>query len=221
MQPPPSWSERLFALYYPHLAARAEEAGLRKIRRRLISHAWGDTLEVGAGTGLNLDHYPVAVGRLVCSEPSPPMLSRLRQALADRPATGRSCEIVRADVQTLPFADQSFDTVLCTWVLCSVDDPRRALSEIARVLRPGGQFLFLEHVRAPEGSWLGRFQDLVQRPHRALAAGCHPNRRTEALIEQSPLVLQWLAHERQPSLLVTVRPTILGSARRPAPQPDG
>jgi ubiquinone/menaquinone biosynthesis C-methylase UbiE len=220
MQQPPSWSERLFALYYPRLAARAEDAGLREIRRRLISHASGDTLEVGAGTGLNLDHYPAAVGKLVCSEPSPPMLSRLRQALADRPANGRSFEIVRADVQALPFADQSFDTVLSSWVLCSVDDPLLALSEIARVLRPDGQFLFLEHVRAPEGSRLGRLQDLVQRPHRALAGGCHPNRRTAALIEQSPLALQWLTREQQPSLLLTVRPIILGSARRPVAQPD-
>jgi SAM-dependent methyltransferase len=156
MERPPSWSERLFALYYPCLAARAEDAGLREIRRRLISYASGDTLEVGAGTGLS------------------------------------------------------------TWVLCSVDDPLLALSEIARVLRPGGQFLFLEHVRAPDGSRLGRLQDLVQRPHRALAGGCHPNRRTAALIEQSPLALQWLTRDQQPSLLLTVRPIILGSARRPA-----
>ena len=81
---------------------------------------------------------------------------------------------------------------------------------------PGGRLLFLEHVHAGEGTVLGRFQDLVELPHRYIAAGCHPNRRTERLLEDSPLHVESLHHGRQPRAPLTVRPTIRGSASRPA-----
>ena len=114
----------------------------------------------------------------------------------------------------MPYGDRSFDTVVGTFVLCSVDDPALALREIARVLAPGGRYLFLEHVRAGEDTTLGRFQDLIEVPHRYLAAGCHPNRRTAELITQSPLTVERLEHGIQPRAIPTVRPTILGVAVR-------
>ena len=121
--------------------------------------------------------------------------------------------MVQAGAESLPFADDSFDTVVCTYVLCTVPDPARALVEIERVLVPDGLFLFLEHVHAGEGTLLGRFQDLVELPHRYLAAGCHPNRRTASLLRDSPLLVERLDRGRQPRSVPTVRPTIIGSAR--------
>ena len=114
---------------------------------------------------------------------------------------------------SLPFGDGS-DTVVCTYVLCSVKNPAAALAEVARVLAPGGSLLFLEHVRAGEGTLLGRVQDVIEAPHRLAAAGCRPNRRTEDALAASPLQVDWLVHGRQPSSLPTVRPTIMGAARR-------
>lgn len=209
-------NERVFAAFYPRLVALAENAGQRETRRELIAHADGRTLELGAGSGLNVAHYTAAVSELVLTEPSPAMLGRLRAALAAADPPVASVEVLPAPAQDLPFADASFDSVVCTYVLCTVPDPAAALREVARLLRPGGRFLFLEHVHAGEGTLLGRFQDLVERPHRYVAAGCHPNRRTDRLLEASPLRLERLVRGRQPRALPTVRPTIIGAARRPA-----
>ena len=197
-------SERLFAAYYPFLAARSERAGQAATRRELLAGARGRVLEVGAGHGLNLAHYPRGLDELVLTDPSPWMLSRA-------PA---GTDIRQAGLPSLPFADDRFDTVVCTYVLCSVDDPAAAVAEIARVLAPGGALLFLEHVRAPDGSALGRVQDVIAAPHRLAAAGCRPNRRTEDALAASTLEVAWLVHGRQPSALPTVAPTIMGAARR-------
>jgi ubiquinone/menaquinone biosynthesis C-methylase UbiE len=197
-------SERLFAAYYPFVAAKSERAGQARTRDELLAGARGRVLEVGAGHGLNLAHYPVGLDELVLTDPSPWMLRRA-------PA---GTEILRAGLPSLPFADGRFDTVVCTYVLCSVDDPAAALAEIARVLAPDGSLLFLEHVRAREGTVLGRVQDALAAPHRLAAAGCRPNRRTEDVLAASPLRVDWLVHGAQPSALPTVRPTIMGAARR-------
>ncbi len=213
MRDPLGLNERFFAAFYPRLVALAENAGQRETRRELISEARGRTLELGAGSGLNIPHYTSAVTELIVTDPSPHMLSHLRRELAEHPPAAGSCKLVQADALSLPFGPDDFDTVVCTYVLCSVPDPAGALEEVARVLKPGGRFLFLEHVHAGEGTALGRFQDAVELPHRYIAAGCHPNRRTEQLLEESPLLVQRLEHGRQPRAPLTVRPTILGAAR--------
>lgn len=205
-------TERMFAAYYPRLAVRSERAGQAQTRAELLSQAHGRTLEIGAGNGFNLPHYPPAVTELVLTDPSPYMLELLSSAVAGRPDT----YVLEAGIETLPFDDASFDTVVCTFVLCSVPSLTGALSEIARVLAPGGIYLFLEHVRAGEGTMLGRVQDLLEVPHRIAAAGCYPNRRTEQALTRSPLHVVSLHRGRQPSSLPTVRPTIMGSAQRPA-----
>jgi SAM-dependent methyltransferase len=197
-------SERLFAAYYPFVAARSERAGQAATRNELLAGARGRVLEVGAGHGLNLAHYPAGLDELVLTDPSPWMLERA-------PA---GTEIRQAGLPSLPFADGRFDTVVCTYVLCSVDDPAAALAEIARVLATGGSLLLLEHVRAEEGTALGRLQDAIEVPHRLAAAGCRPNRRTEHVLAASPLQVDWLVHGAQPSALPTVRPTIMGEAKR-------
>ncbi len=215
MRDPLGLNERLFALWYPHVMALAENAGQRETRRELISQAAGRTLELGAGSGVNLPHYTARVSELVVSEPSPHMLDHLRAALKDDPPPVGGWKLVQSGAEELPFEAKSFDTVVATYALCTIPDPPRALAEIARVLRPGGRYLFLEHVRADEGSILGRFQDVVELPHRYIAAGCHPNRRTWELIGRSPLTIERLEHGEQPRAIPTVRPTIIGSARAP------
>jgi ubiquinone/menaquinone biosynthesis C-methylase UbiE len=140
------------------------------------------------------------------------MLAHLRKSLDEDLPAAHSFKLVQAPAQSLPFADASFDTSVCTFVLCSVPDPASVLAEIARVLKPGGRLLFLEHVRAGEGTALGRFQDLIEVPHRYVAAGCYPNRRTAEMIGRSPLEVEWLEHGEQPASLPSVRPTIIGGA---------
>jgi ubiquinone/menaquinone biosynthesis C-methylase UbiE len=140
------------------------------------------------------------------------MLAHLRAKLAENPPPVGSWKLVEVGGEQLPFEDGSFDTVVATFVMCTIPHPERALAEIARVLRPGGRYLFLEHVHAGDNTLLGRVQDMVEVPHRYIAAGCYPNRRTERVLEQSPLRLESLEHGSQPRSIPTVRPTILGSA---------
>lgn len=208
-------SERLFARWYPLVAQAAEDAGLREIRREVLSAASGRTLEIGAGNGFNVPLYPPAVTGLVLTDPSPHMLRVLNDRLqTDPPAVG-AWEVVRTGAESLPFGDDEFDTVTATLVHCSIPDPAAAFREIARVLKPGGQYLFLEHVRAAEGTLLARFQDVIETPHRVIAAGCHPNRRTAELLERSPLAVRELVNGTMPRGVPTVRPIIWGTATAP------
>jgi ubiquinone/menaquinone biosynthesis C-methylase UbiE len=204
-------SERLFARWYPTVIGWSEDAGQRELRALVFGAAHGRTLEIGAGPGHNLPHYSGAVTELVVTEPSNQMLEHLRARLSGSPPPVGSWQLVRAGGEQLPFADHSFDTVSAAFVHCTIPDPAAALREVARVLRPGGQYLFLEHVRSTN-RWLGGFQDLVERPHTIVAAGCHPNRPTEQLLAESPLTVQSLEHGRMPRASPTVRPTIHGVA---------
>jgi ubiquinone/menaquinone biosynthesis C-methylase UbiE len=209
----PVLSERLFAKWYPVVIGWSEDAGQRETRHELIAQAHGRTLEIGAGNGYNLPHYGAEVSELVVSEPSPFMVEQLQAQLASNPPTVGSWRIEAIGAEQLPFESASFDTVVATFVHCTIPNPAAALREIARVLRPGGQYLFMEHVRA-QGPIYGRLQDLVEVPHRLVAAGCYPNRRTELLLAQSPLTVTELVHEPMPRSSPTVRPTIRGRAVR-------
>jgi len=217
MRDPIGLNERIFAWYYPFVVGLAERAGLSETRRTLFSRAEGRTLELGAGSGLNLPHYTHAVSELVVTEPNSHMLAHLRLRLDSDPPSVDAWMLVQTGAEMLPFADDCFDTVTAAFVQCTIPDPPTALAEIARVLRPGGRYLFLEHVRAPEGSRLGRFQDLVEVPHRYVAAGCYPNRRTETTLRRSGLRVEQLEHGSQPRSSPTVRPMIIGSAVRADP----
>lgn len=203
---------RLFAAMYDRMLAETEEAGMRANRAELLAEAEGRTLELGAGTGLNLEHYPDAVTELVLTEPFEPMARRLRERVA---AAGRAADVVEAPADGLPFADESFDTVVSTLVLCTVDDVPATLSEVRRVLRPGGRLLFCEHVRAREPG-LARWQDRLERPWRFVGHGCRPNRDTVGSIESSPLALDEVRRGRLPKAAPIVRPLAIGAAHRPA-----
>ena len=199
---------RLFAAGYDRTMAATEDAGMREIRAGLIAGAEGRTLEIGAGTGLNLSHYPEAVTQLVLTEPFEPMTRRLRERVA---RSGRAAEVVEAPADRLPFTDDDFDTVVCTLVLCTVDDVPATLAEIARVLRPGGRLLFSEHVRSDHPG-VARWQDRLERPWMFVAHGCHPNRDTVAAIRASPLTLERADRDRLPKAPPIARPMAVGSA---------
>src|SRR5215204_3490061 len=158
------------------MLAGTEEAGLRQMRRETLSKASGRTIDLGAGTGANLDLYPSSVTELVLAEPDPHMLRKLRSKAEE---AWTDAMIVEAGAEELPFEDSSFDTAVFTLVLCTVPDPAAALAEAARVLRPGGRLLFVEHVRS-EDPGLARWQDRLERPWHFFGDGCHCNRATVA-----------------------------------------
>lgn len=211
MRVPFALNDRFFAFYYPHLIGFSERAGQSETRRRLLEDARGRTVELGAGSGYNLPRYTDLVDELIVTEPSPFMLEHLRARLeTDAPPVG-SWRLEQTGAESLPFDDNSVDTVVATYVHCTIPDPPRAIAEIARVLRPGGRYLFMEHVRA-QGSVYGRLQDALEVPHRFIAAGCYPNRPTERWLSESALSVETLVHEPMPRAPFTVRPTIRGSA---------
>lgn len=153
--------------------------GLAEQRRRTLEPARGRVLEVGAGTGLNLTHYP-PVDAVVTVEPDPFMLRRARPR-HEAVAPAFPVEVVRATAEDLPFDDDSFDTVVFCLVLCTVARPRRAVEEARRVLRPDGQLLLLEHVRSPRPAvrWL---QHAATPAWRHAAGGCHLDRMTDVTV---------------------------------------
>jgi ubiquinone/menaquinone biosynthesis C-methylase UbiE len=175
-------------------------------KQRLFDGLTGTLLEIGAGTGINLRFLPPEV-RFVALEPNPFMhpylLARAREL--ERPLT-----LVQGTAEALPFPDESLDGVLSTLVLCSVKELDRVLGEVARVLKPGGRFLFLEHVGAPEGSRLLRIQRWLRPAWRKLGDGCLLDRDTEAYLSEAGF--RNLEVERFSAPVLLVSPHITGVA---------
>ena len=151
---------------------------LRPFRERVIGAAEGRVLEIGVGSGLNLPLYRGNVRSVVGLEPSPELLR-----MANRKATAASVpvEFLESSAEAVPLEDDSVDTVVTTWTLCTIPDVDRALGEVRRVLRPGGSLLFVEHGRAPEPG-VARWQDRLDPIWSRLAGGCHLNRQIDSLI---------------------------------------
>lgn len=200
---------RLFAAVYDRFMAGAERTVFARWRPCMAGGAAGRVLEIGAGTGANLRYYPKGV-RLTVLEPNPHMLRRLRPKAE---ALGLDLEFVTDAAERLPFPDASFDTVVATLVLCSVDDPARGLREAFRVLAPGGQLRFMEHVRSASRGW-AVFQDLVTPVWKWAGAGCRPNRDTVGLIRAAGFEVVELKEFRYGPY--PVRPWVAGVARRRA-----
>ena len=201
---------RAFSAFYDSLLKGTEEAGLRDRRREVLAAAKGRTIDIGAGTGANLDLFPEGT-EVVMAEPDPHMLKRLRRKVAE---SGATVELVEAGAERLPFEDDSFDTAVFTLVLCTVPNPEAALAEAARVLKPGGQLLFVEHVRSQDEG-LARWQDRLETPWRLFGDGCHCNRDTVATIEASPLSLDRVERGELPKSPPLTRPLASGSAHAP------
>lgn len=198
---------RGFAALYDRCLQGTEDAGLHEMRREVLAGATGRTIDLGAGTGVNRDLYPPAVTELVMVEPDPHMFKQLHEKVRED-----GVELVQASAQDLPFPDAGFDTAVFTLVLCTVPNPRAALAEAARVLKPGGKLLFIEHVRSQEPR-LARWQDRLEKPWRFLGDGCHCNRDTVAAIESAPFEIERVERGEMPKAPPIVRPLARGSAR--------
>ena len=199
---------RVFARFYDRLMADSERAGLADRRLALLSQAAGSVLEIGAGTGVNLAHYPPALGELVLVEPEEPMARRLepRAAAATSPA-----RVVRARAEAIPVPDASFDVAVTTLALCTVGDLPQTLAELRRVLKPGGRLLFLEHVRA-EDPGLARWQDRLHPLWLRVGHGCNCNRATLEQIRAAGFTVEQVERTSLPKAAPFLRPMIVGSA---------
>jgi ubiquinone/menaquinone biosynthesis C-methylase UbiE len=158
---------------------------LNEYRRQLLASAYGDILEIGFGTGLNLRHYPSHVRRIATVDASPGMHRRARQRIR------RSNVVVESrvlDCARLPWGENSFDCVVSTWTLCSIAEIDLALREIYRVLRHGGQFLFLEHGKSPDPG-VRKWQERLKRLEMRVAGGCRLDRDMGSLIAGQPFAL--------------------------------
>lgn len=204
------YSERIFpwlldrALGHPAIDAR---------RAALVGAASGDVLEIGFGSGATLPFYDAArVKQLTVVEPSDGMNRRAAGRLAASPVPVRS---VPAAGEGLPFADASFDTVVTCLTLCSVDDPPQVLAEIRRVLRPGGKFLFLEHVLSDDAD-RRRWQVRLTPLQKIVGVGCHLDRDTAAMVRAAGLALPPVAQEQERAFgaLAPLTPLIAGQALR-------
>lgn len=174
----------LFAAVYDRLTRPLEREVLAPRRAQLLTELTGEVLDVGAGTGANLAHLTNA-SRVVAVEPSAAMRRRLTRRLHQARAPVR---VDDACAEALPYRDESFDAVVFTCVLCSVDDPDRALREARRVLRPEGRLVILEHVRG--SGRLAAWQDHVTPLWSRVAGGCHPNRDVAAAAARAGFALQ-------------------------------
>lgn len=200
---------RIFAAGYDTFQASMERKLMGRIRHELLAGARGRVVEIGSGTGVNLEHYPRSVDEVVCTEPEEPMAKRLRRKAL---ASDLNVSVVHAPAEALPFGDDSFDTAVATLVLCTVTDPPAALTELARVLRPGGRLIFIEHVRATEPG-LARWQDRLHPLWLRFGHGCHCNRPTLETIEAAPFEIESYRRGELRGAPPIVRPLLTGIAK--------
>lgn len=206
-------SHPIFARFFVRSAAAMDRGGLADHRRRLLGGLTGEVIEVGAGNGLNFPHYPAEVTRVLAVEPDPYLRAHAEQAAGQAKIP---IEVVDGIADDLPAADESFDVAVASLVLCSVPDQHRALTEIRRVLRPGGRLRFLEHVRGQSAAHR-RVQTLLDKTIWPFCVGgCHTGRDTAAAIRAAGFTIDDIDHFRFPESRITL-PTSLhigGTATR-------
>src|SRR5689334_17459825 len=194
---------------------RKADKYLGQYKERLFAELSGVVLEIGSGAGANLHYFPNTGIRWIGVDPNPFMKTHL---VKEAHRLGLKIELRDGIAETLPAADESVDFVISTLVLCSVVDQKRALEEVARVLKPGGKFLFIEHVAARRGSWVRGMQRLVKPLWRRLGDGCHPNRETRAALESIGFASIEIQEFEAP--LPVVGPHIAGTAVKRGPSPS-
>jgi ubiquinone/menaquinone biosynthesis C-methylase UbiE len=204
----------IFARLYARVSPAMDRGGLIEHRRRLLAGLAGRVIEVGAGNGLNFAHYPPAVTSVLAVEPEPVLRELARQA-AENAAV--PVEVVDGVAKRLPIEDASVDAAVACLVLCSVPDQVAALRELRRVLRPGGELRFLEHVRA-ETPGLRRVQRLLDATFwPMLGGGCHAGRDTVAAIENAGFTVERADRLTFPESRIPLpaSPHVLGTALNP------
>jgi ubiquinone/menaquinone biosynthesis C-methylase UbiE len=202
-----------FAAIYDRMLASEEKKFLGAIRAEMLKDVTGNVLEIGAGTGVNFQYYQPGA-QVTATEPDPYMLERAKKRASEAKV---AIELRQVAAEELPFPDASFDFVIVTLVLCSVSDPRKVLSEIKRVLKPGGELRLYEHVRYqnPIGALS---QDLISPAWQWFGAGCHPNRNTARYLREAGFELSDVQmHKHLPPIppMVFTRPHLQAVARRP------
>jgi MFS family permease len=211
---PTKVSHPIFARVYAWISPRMEQAGYAEHRGELLDGLTGRVIEIGAGNGMNFAHYPPDVTHVLAIEPEA-RLRELAQAKATEVAV--PVEVVDATADRLPAADATFDAAVASLVLCSVRDVPAALAEVRRVVRPGGQLRFLEHVRAdtPGLARVQRVLDATVWP--TFGGGCHTHRDTRAAIEAAGFTIDDIDHPRIPETRIPApaSPHILGTATKP------
>ncbi|MHB1526411.1 MAG: class I SAM-dependent methyltransferase [Candidatus Dormibacteria bacterium] len=201
----------LFAWAYTRFGSASNRRGAQDHRQRLLAGLRGAIVEIGAGNGLNFPHYPTTVTEVIATEPEPYL--RCEAELVAR--SHRMVRVIDARAEAIPAGRGSFDGAVTSLVLCSVTSPAVALAELKRVVRPGGELRFYEHV-ASHHSGLARIEGFATPVWKHLAAGCHLNRDTLHEIEAAGFVIEQVA--RFPFAPVPYLPAvdhILGRARRP------
>lgn len=198
------WWARGFARLYDPFLWTGEVAGMKRHRRVLLREARGRVLEIGAGTGLNIRHYPHGLPELILTEPDASMCRRLV-----RRADGRAT-VIAAAADELPVDDASVDTVVSTFVLCTVASPEAALREIRRVLRPDGRLLLIEHVRS-DVRWRADLQRLLRKPWASFARGCRCDQATPELLRACGFTPE-LRAARWRAMPAIVAPLVVGHA---------
>ncbi|HHV6060355.1 TPA: class I SAM-dependent methyltransferase [Legionella pneumophila] len=176
----------------------------------MLQNTSGDVLELGCGTGANLEFYPDTVKRLVLIEPSIHMRKKLQAKLSNN--TQINIELINDNAENLSLPDASFDAVVCTLVLCSVKHLGSTLSEIYRVLRPKGKLFFIEHVAATDNIKQYKWQRRLSFLWKCIAAGCHITRRTEDAITQAGFEIVKITCQDILGAPKIVRPSIRGIA---------
>ena len=208
----PEWSgrrglrQRLFAWMYSHSTVASEVKVIDQHKRALLSGLQGDVLEIGPGVGDNLPYFPPAI-HWIGVEPNLYMHEPLREAMR---RAGFQGELRTGTAERLPVADDSVDVVVSTFVQCSISNLDAALQEIIRVLRPGGRFVFLEHVAAPAGTSLRRTQRVVAPLWQFFGDGCNPARDIEPIIRRAGFASVSIQTFRAPVPIVS--PNIAGRA---------
>jgi ubiquinone/menaquinone biosynthesis C-methylase UbiE len=191
---------------YDLMSRRAERAGIGEMRRSLLATLEGEVIEIGSGTGASLPFYERAT-RVVAVEPDASMAKRLPAKIEEAKVP---VEVVNTQAEKLPFPDETFDAAVAAFVLCSVDDQRTVLTEVRRVLKPGGRLILLEHVLG-EGR-TARWQERLTPLHTKLAGNCHLNRDTRAAVAASGFDASGVENTRLPGTYVLVEPGIRGVA---------
>jgi SAM-dependent methyltransferase len=205
---PIPFAERQSAFLYDPVLWVGEKLGMARRRRELLAGATGRVLEIGAGTGLNVRHYPAGLDEVVLTEPMPAMAQKLERRLE---GAAVPVSVILAGAEELPFEDDSFDTVVSTMVLCTVPDPAKAIAEIRRVLKPSGKLLFIEHLLSDNRS-LARVQHALERPWAWWADGCRCNQPTLEILADNDLAPDVLKRGRWSGMPPIVAPLAVGSA---------
>lgn len=200
----------LVAKYYDKFIKDAEEKGLRDWRRSLLQNISGEVLEIGCGTGLNLEFYPETVTHLILAEPSAAMREKLTEKTIHFKKI--SIEISADSAEKIALPDSSVDAVVSTLVLCSVKNLERSLAEIHRVLRPQGKLVFIEHVAATTNPKRYQWQRRLAFLWKIIFDGCHTHRHTEEAITQAGFKIETIERQSMRGVPPIVRPSIRGIA---------